>query len=132
MTGHVTVTTEQNKQLVRRLISEVMNGGHLDTIEEIYHPRLAVAARRWIEPFLNSFGDIHMHIVELIAANDIVVGRFTCSGTHVGSWLGHPPTGRRFTNIAEVYIFGITDGRISRAWGLEDTHSRLRQLGLDS
>ncbi|MGH8826902.1 MAG: ester cyclase [Jiangellaceae bacterium] len=130
MTSQAAGTTEQNKQLVRRLINEVMNGGHLDTIEEIYHPRLAVAARRWIEPFLNSFGDIHMRIDQLIAENDTVVGRFTCSGTHVGPWLGRPPTGRRFTNIAEVYIFGITDGRVTRAWGLEDTHTRLRQLGL--
>jgi predicted ester cyclase len=59
-----------------------------------------------------------------------VVGRFSCSGTHTGDWLGHQPTGRRFTEVAEVYIFRIAHERIVSAWGLEDALSRLRQLGL--
>ena len=122
---------ETNKRLVRRLVEEVLNDRRLDVIDELYHPRLAGAARRWIEPFLASFSDVHMRIDDLIAEDDTVVGRFSCSGTHSGDWLGHPPTGRRFTDIAEVYIFRIADGRIVRAWGLEDTLSRLRQLGLE-
>jgi predicted ester cyclase len=122
---------ETNKRLVRRLVEEVLNERRLDVIDELYHPRLASAARRWIEPFLASFSDVHMRIGDLIAEDDTVVGRFSCSGTHSGDWLGHPPTGRRFTDVAEVYIFRIADGRIVRAWGLEDTLSRLRQLGLE-
>jgi hypothetical protein len=31
--------------------------------------------------------------------------------------------------VAEVYFFRVVDGRIIRAWGLEDTAERLRQLG---
>ncbi|MGH8775012.1 MAG: ester cyclase [Jiangellaceae bacterium] len=121
---------EANKQLIRRLVDEVLNAGRLDILDELYQPRLAPAARRWIEPFLASFSDVHMRVDELIAEGDGVVGRFTCSGTHTGPWLGHPPTGRRFTDIAEVYIFRIADGRITAAWGLEDTRTRLHQLGL--
>jgi len=122
---------ETNKRLVRRLVEEVLNDRRLDVIDELYHPRLAGAARRWIEPFLASFSDVHMRIDNLIAEDDTVVGHFSCSGTHSGDWLGHPPTGRRFTDIAEVYIFRIADDRIIRAWGLEDTLSRLCQLGLE-
>jgi predicted ester cyclase len=122
---------ETNKRLVRRLVEEVLNDRRLDVIDELYHPRLAGGARRWIEPFLASFSDVHMRIDNLIAEDDTVVGHFSCSGTHSGDWLGHPPTGRRFTDIAEVYIFRIADDRIIRAWGLEDTLSRLRQLGLE-
>ncbi len=123
--------TEHNKHLVRRLIDEVMNTGDLDRLDEFYEPRLAEAARRWIAPFQASFPDMHMDIVDLIAEGDSVVGRFTCSGTHLGDWLGHAPTGRRFTRIDEVYIFTFNDnGKIVKAWGLEDTHKRLRQLGL--
>jgi predicted ester cyclase len=72
-----------------------------------------------------------MEVVELVAEGDTVVARFTCSGTHTGVWLGHPPTHRRFHRVPEVYFFGFTDDRISKAWGLEDTHRRLRQLGLN-
>jgi len=121
---------EENKQLVRRLVEEVINDGRLDVLDEIYEPRLATAARRWIEPFLTSFSDVRMRIVELIAEGDRVVGRFACSGTHTGTWLGHAPTGRRFTDVAEVYIFHVTGERIGGAWALEDTWTRLRQLGL--
>lgn len=83
-----------------------------------------------MEPFQASFSDVHMRIVELVAEGETVVGRFACSGTHTGTWLGRPPTGRRFVNVAEVYFFRVVDGRITRAWGLEDTAERLRQLGL--
>jgi predicted ester cyclase len=71
-----------------------------------------------------------MRVVDLVAEGETVVGRFACSGTHVGTWLGHAPTGRRFEDVAEVYFFQVVDGRITRAWGLEDTLERLRQLGL--
>jgi predicted ester cyclase len=126
----VGVPDSEPKQVVRRLIDGVMNHADLRALDDLYAPRLATAARRWIEPFLASFSDVHMRIVELVAEGETVVGRFTCSGTHTGTWLGHPATGRRFEDVAEVYFFRVVDGRIVRAWGLEDTQERLRQLGL--
>jgi predicted ester cyclase len=122
--------SEHNKATVRRLITEVLNGGRLEAIDELYTPELAPAARRWIAPFRASFPDVHMEVVELIAEGDQVVGRFTCSATHLGEWLGHPPTGRRFERVDEVSIFRMRDGRITQVWSLEDTLGRLRQLGL--
>jgi ketosteroid isomerase-like protein len=122
--------TEANKEVVRRLVAEVLNGGHLAVIDELYAPELAPAAKRWIAPFRASFPDVHMEIAELIAEGDRVVGRFTCSATHLGEWLGHPPTGRRFERVDEVSIFRFRDGRIVHVWSLEDTLARLRQLGL--
>jgi predicted SnoaL-like aldol condensation-catalyzing enzyme len=124
--------TEANKEVVRRLVSEVLNGGHLEVIDELYTPELAPAARRWIAPFRASFPDVRMEIVELIAEGDKVVGRFTCSATHLGEWLGHPPTGRRFDRVDEVSIFRFRDGEIAHVWSLEDSLGRLRQLGLTS
>ena len=122
--------SERNKATVRRLIAEVLNGGRLDVIDELYAPELAAGVRRWIAPFRASFPDLHMEVVELIAEGDAVVGRFRCSATHLGEWLGHAPTGRRFERVDEVSIFRFRDGRIVHAWSLEDTLSRLRQLGL--
>ena len=43
--------TEANKEVVRRLVAEVLNGGHVELIDELYAPELAGAARRWIAPF---------------------------------------------------------------------------------
>jgi predicted ester cyclase len=122
--------TEHNKAIIRRLIEEALNGGQLEVIDELYAPALARAARRWIAPFRASFPDVHMEILELIAEGEKVVGRFTCSATHQGAWLGHAPTGRRFERVEEVSIFRLRDGRIIQVWSLEDTLGRLRQLGL--
>lgn len=122
--------SERNKDIVGRLAEEVLNGGRMDSIDELYSPPLAAAAKRWIAPFRSSFPDFQMKIVDLIAEEDKVVGRFTCSGTHLGEWRGFAPTGRRFADIAEVYIYRIRKGRIVRAWGIEDTLGRLEQLGL--
>lgn len=122
--------TEHNKATIRRLIEEVLNGGHLELVDELYAPELAQAAKRWITPFRASFPDVHMEVIELIAEGDRVAGRFTCSATHLGAWLGHAPTGRRFERVDEVSIFRLRDGKIVDVWSLEDTLGRLQQLGL--
>lgn len=70
-------------------------------LDEFYAPELAPAA--------------HMDVVDLIAEDDTVVGRFACSATHPGVWRGHQPTGRRFERIAEVYIFRFRDHKIVHA-----------------
>jgi ketosteroid isomerase-like protein len=119
-----------NKAPVRRLVDAVFNGGHLEVIDQLYAPALAPATKRWITPFRANFPDVHMELVELIAEGDKVVGRFTCSATHLGEWLGQAPTGRRFERVDEVWIFRFRDGRIVHVWSLEDTLDRLRQLGL--
>ena len=71
-----------------------------------------------------------MEIVTLISEDQKVVAHFRCSGTHLGEWLGVPPTGRRFERVDEVYIFEVRDGRLVSAIGVEDNLSRLRQLGI--
>jgi hypothetical protein len=37
-------------------------------------------------------------------------------------------TGRRFENVDEIYIFGVKDGKLVSALGVEDNLARLRQL----
>ena len=76
--------SDQNKAAVRRLVDEVMHVGRLEGGDALYEPRLAPAAKRWIAPFRVSFPDVRMEVVELIAKGDKVVGRFRCSGTHLG------------------------------------------------
>jgi len=120
---------DTGRELVQRLVVEVMNQGDLDVLDEIYTRAMAPRARAWITPFLASFDDVEMRVVEVVEEGDRVVGRFACSGTHVRPWRGIDATGRRFVDVAEVYFFRIRDGRIAAAWGLEDTWERMRQLG---
>jgi predicted ester cyclase len=121
---------ERNKETARRAVEEIINGGRIDLVDDLYAPEIAAEIKDWIRPFRASFPDVHMEVIELVAEGDTVVGRFTCSGTHEGEWRGHPPTGRRFERVDEVYFFRFRDGKIADSWGVEDTADRLRQLGL--
>lgn len=120
----------RNKAIVRRLVDEVLNAGRMELVDELFSPDLAPKATAWIAPFRASFPNVHMEVRQLIAEDDTVVARFACSGTHLGDWDGHAPTGRRFEAVDEVYIYRLRDGRIIESWGLEDTLGRLQQLGL--
>ena len=126
------MTAEQNKLLVRRLVEEAVNPGNLDVLDELAQGAMAVAARRWIGPFRDSFPDFRMEIIDLVADGEKVAAHFRCSGTHLGEWMGHPPTGRRFQDIDEIYIFRVSDGKLARAFGVEDNMRRVRQLGLNT
>jgi predicted ester cyclase len=122
--------SDANKDIVRRWVDEMINQGRLDVADDVCSPELTHEAKEWVAPFRASFPDVTMRTVTLLAEGDQVVGRFTCSATHLGAWLGHPPTGRRFEDIDEVYFFRLSEGRIVEMWGIEDTAERLRQLGL--
>jgi predicted ester cyclase len=124
------VSVEGNKALVRRLVQEVVTERNPDALDELAEGQFARLARRWISPFQNAFPDFRMEIVDLIAEDDTVVAHFKCSGTHEGEWLGEPPTGRRFENVDEIYIFHVTNGKLSSAIGVEDNLARMHQLGV--
>jgi predicted ester cyclase len=122
---------QENKELVRRLIEQAINERNLDVVDEIADGELALAAKRWIGPFRASFPDFTMRICGLVAEDDTVVGHFQCSGTHRGEWNGIKPTGKRFHDIDEIYIFRVNDGKLSAFVAVEDNLTRLRQLGFE-
>jgi predicted ester cyclase len=124
------MSREHNTRLVHQLI-EIVNAGDLDALDEVATGEIAEEARRWIGPFRESFPDFRMEVADVIAEEEKVAGYFRCSGTHEGEWRGHAPTGRRFENVDEIYIFSVEDGRLARALAVvEDNLTRLRQLGL--
>lgn len=124
------MAAEQNKLLVRRLVEEAVNRSNLDVLDEVADGEIALAARHWIGPFRDSFPDFRMKIIDLIAEGDKVAAHFRCSGTHLGEWTGHPPTGRRFQDVDEIYIFRVSNGKLTGATAVEDNLARMRQLGL--
>ena len=122
---------DEQKRTVREWIEAAINRGDLDQAAELSTERAARLTRAWVPPFRAAFPDVHMQEVELIGEGETVVGRFTCSATHSGEWRGRAPTGRRFEDVDEVYFFRFEGEKIRDFWGIEDTASRLRQLGLE-
>ena len=58
-----------------------------------------------------------------------MAGRFKCSGTQRGGFLGEAPTGKRM-EVDEVCFLRVENGKFVDFWALEDSMSRMRQLGL--
>jgi predicted ester cyclase len=126
--GGSTVSAEENKAMLRRLV-EALNAGDMDVVDELFTPELAEQQKQGFTAYRSGFPDWREEIVDLVAEEDTVVGRFKCSGTHRGEMMGIAPTGRRM-EVDEVYFLRVENGKFVEFWGLEDNLTRMRQLGL--
>jgi predicted ester cyclase len=115
--------------MVKRMV-EAINAGEEDAaVDELFAPRAARRVKRLFAEFRSAFPDWQEETVELVAEGDTVVGRFKCSGTHRGGFLGEAPTGKRM-EVEEVFFLRAEDGKFVDFWALEDSLGRMRQLGL--
>jgi predicted ester cyclase len=102
--------SEANKAMVRRMV-EAINAGEEDAaVQKLFARRAARRVRRLFAEFRSAFPDWHEEIVELVAEGNTVAGRFRCSGTHRGEFLGEPPTGKRM-EVDEVFFFRVEGGK---------------------
>jgi predicted ester cyclase len=121
--------SEENKAMVRRMVEAINAGVEEATVDELFAPRAARKVKRLFAQARSAFPDWHEEIVRLVAEGDAVAGRFRCSGTHRGEFLGEAPTHKRM-DVEEVFFLRAEDGKFVDFWGLEDSMGRMRQLGL--
>jgi len=134
------MSTEENKQLVRRYIEHVVNTGNVDGIAEFISPeyvevynnrRHAVGiegAKSHILGGRQTYPDLHLTIERQIAEGDWVVTQATARGTHQGSWMGMKPTGKA-VEITVVNVDKIVDGRIVEHGGAANVLEPLLEVG---
>ena len=115
--------------MVRRMVEGINAGNEDASVDELFAPRAARRVKRLFAEFRSAFPDWHEEIVELVAEENTVAGRFRCSGTQLGEFLGEAPTGNRM-DVEEVFFLRVENGKFVDFWGLEDSLGRLRQLGL--
>ena len=121
--------SEENKAMVRRLVEGINAGDIEGTVDELFAPQSARRVKRLFTEFHTAFPDWREEIVELVAEGSTVAGRFKCSGTHRGEFLGEAPTGKRI-EVDEVFFLQVEGGTFVDFWALEDSLNRMRQLGL--
>ena len=134
------MSTEANKALARKMFEDVLNGRNLDLLDEVatsdyveHNPlpgqRTGIAGIRDRYTMVLTAFDPHFTIDDVIAEGDKVVLRWTNSGTHVGEFLGMPPTGRSY-RIPGVEIWRVENGKLAEHWDVVDVFGQLQQLGL--
>jgi len=128
--------------IVRRLIEQGFNQGNLDVADELASPDLvehqnfgpghasgAAGVKAVIASLRRAFSDFHLSIDDLTVNGDTVWLRMTGTGTNDGSFMGHPPTGRRMrTDVFDA--LRVENDRIVEHWGVPDRLGTLFQLGL--
>jgi len=142
MTTQTTERLDRNKRLVNTFIQELFSKGDLGAVDRCLHPDFvnhdppfpgappgAEGLREAARMFRDALPDWHSDLDQLVAEADIVVERFTASGTHRGQLMGVAPTGKTLV-LSGINIYRIDRDRIVERWGRLDELGLLRQLGL--
>jgi steroid delta-isomerase-like uncharacterized protein len=92
----------------------------------VLHGKAEVA--RYYDLWWKAFPDVTIEIERLVAAGDWVIAENVATATHLGPFLGLPPTGRRVVQHLCALI-RVRDGRMVEETVYYDQLERLRQLG---
>ena len=133
------MSENENKKLLRRYYEEVLTKGRLDVLESIAQPDYiehnpfpghgqGLEGLRQRVNTLRAGLNQQFTLEHLIAEGDKVAVLWTTRGTHVGEFMGLPPTGKSYT-IQGIDIHQLRDGRMAEHWDVVDTYSMLIQLG---
>ncbi|MFD2796465.1 alpha/beta hydrolase fold domain-containing protein [Promicromonospora vindobonensis] len=135
-------TPEDPATVVHRFVTEVINGGDIDAVDELWHENLkwhagSAGDLEGLDAYKESlrgavgsaFTAMHLTVHETLTIDDKVVLRFTNSGTHTGPFLGVDATGRDAEWLG-IAVYHVRDGKIAEAWFGEDLLGMLLQLGV--
>jgi len=133
-----------NKLIGQRVLVELWGEGKLAVADELYAPDYVdhvgrgpeashvigpEGIKQAVTQFRNAFPDLHYTVEAQLAEGELVLSRFSASGTQTGEFLGKAPTGGQVTYTG-MDLNRIVDGRIVESWVNYDALALLQQLGL--
>jgi len=133
-------TLNDNKRLYLRLADEVLSKKNLEVVHELIASdftehtggqpkRVGVEGFKAARMRRNAaFPDWKVTVNDIIAEEDKVVARATGQGTHLGEYMGIPPTGKVVT-VSWIAIYRVADGRLAEHWQHIDELGLRQQLG---
>lgn len=136
------MSIETNKSLAERYFREIMSQGKTGLVDELFTADCELTITTRPDPmkgrdgvrfFVNAvregFPDVEFTVAQQVAEGDKVLSRWNLKGTHTGSFLGIPPSGRAVTDHGHD-VFHMKDGRIHRVWVNEDALGLMKQIGV--
>jgi steroid delta-isomerase-like uncharacterized protein len=137
--GECIMTVDETKALIRRLVEEFWNQGHLAAADELLTPDALIVLpgrgqvsladlKAFARAFRSAFPDWQTTIEEIVVEGDRAAERWTGRGTHQGEFEGIAPTGKAVT-VPGVVFYRTTAGKISEFRGQLDGLALLHQLG---
>lgn len=132
----------ENSDRIFEILTELWNTGNGELAKQIYSSdaertdpngpeptRGPQQVATYVAEVRSGFPDFNLQITRRITDGDQIASEWVCNGTHRGTFLGIPPTGR------QVQINGVTLSRIKGNHIVEerayfDRLSMLQQLGV--
>ena len=121
------MSAQENEALVRRYFEEGWVKGNVAAVEDfmvpnyIEHqvPDVQLASRDSLKQLLatyyKAFPDMKSVLHDIFAQGDRVAFRWSVNGTHLGDWVGIPPTGNHIT-ASGITIYRIVGGNAVEGW----------------
>lgn len=131
--------TTRNREIAENVFADVLSGHDLDRISEYYTEDCefygltgpeAIDADEYasfLSMYFEAFPDLTFDIDELIVEDDRVAVRWTALGTHEGSLMDVPATGKSVA-VTGMSILHIEDGKITETYSNQDMLGLLQQL----
>jgi steroid delta-isomerase-like uncharacterized protein len=133
--------SEQNKTIVRKVF-DAFNSGNLDALDNIISPDAVDhdpqnpfaathgpdGAKQAISMYRAAFPDLNFKVEAQIAEGDLVVTRWTSTGTQDGELPGLPASHNKVT-VTGIGIDRIENGKVVEGWNNWDTLGMMQQLG---
>jgi steroid delta-isomerase-like uncharacterized protein len=134
------MSSEQNKQIVRRAFEEPWKG-NLDVVDELvasdyigHDPanpeplRGPEGVKEFISTYMTAFPDARITVEQQLVEGNSVATRWTGRGTHEGELMGIEPTGKQVT-VSGLTISRLENGKIVEEYQNWDTFGMMQQLG---
>ena len=130
-----------NAALVRRYIDEIWTKGNLNAVDEFCAPdhvshdplvgdvKGIDALKAEVQAYRNGFPDLRFHVTDIVVSGEKVALRWTATGTHRGTFLGQPPTGKAQT-VDGVTFARVHNGKLVEQWPMWDTLKVANNLGM--
>jgi steroid delta-isomerase-like uncharacterized protein len=137
---NMTTLGEAAKVIVRRNTEEVQGGGDFELFDELFADDFVdhtpqpgttpdkAGVRLLYTSLRDAFPDFRADIGWQAVEGDLVTTYKVYYGTHRGTLLGVPPTGRA-VHFETVDAMRVRDGKITDHWGVANLLSLMIQLG---
>ena len=134
------MSTEQNKELCRRLYAAVSTGD-FDALDQLVAPNFI--EHEMVDPGLpagregmktlfrmvrQAMPDMVMTVEDMVAEGERVAVRAVMSGTQTGEFMGIPASGKR-VEMTVMDLHRIENNQFSEHWGVSDMLAFMTQIG---
>ena len=135
------MATHDNESNLRRFYTDVMIKGNVALIDELAAPNFQEhelfpgfepnreGVKKWMSALRVGIPDLQVMVQDIITQGDKVVSRATIHGTHKGTLMGIPATGKKF-QMELIDIVRFENGKLAEHWGVSDMLGMLTQLGV--